>query len=78
MVLSTRFPGDASAAQFGVMVALLTLLAWVGRWIWSWYRLRHIPGPAFASVSVGWLVQKLASGRFHEHMLKVSDQYGKF
>ncbi|KAK9425291.1 putative Cytochrome P450 [Seiridium unicorne] len=56
-----------------LVVALFALFVYEFR---SWYRLRHIPGPFFASVSSAWMVKKALSGRFHEHLKSVSEQYG--
>jgi hypothetical protein len=77
MVLGFQSAGELGPARLGGAAALLLLTAWVARSTWSWYRLRHIPGPVLASVSAAWMIRKISSGRFHEHMCKVSDQYGE-
>jgi len=60
-----------------VVAAVLLLTSWfLGRFVWSWRRLRHVPGPAGAGWSPVWLVRKLTSGYFHEHMREASDKYG--
>ena len=65
-----------STAQLTTTAVLLLLTAWLARSFRSWYRLRHIPGPRLASHSAAWLLRKLLSGRFHEHMREASDHYG--
>ncbi|KAI5918647.1 cytochrome P450 [Camillea tinctor] len=52
----------------------LVILVWHG--FRSWYRLRHVPGPFLASISVVWMLRKALSGRFHEYLRDVSEQYG--
>ncbi len=44
----------------GAVFLLATLLLWE---IWSWNRLRHVPGPFFHSVSVLPMVRMAATGK---------------
>ena len=67
---------EASPTRLWVAAVLIAVSAWLVRATTAWYRLRHIPGPSLASVSAVWLIQKLASGRFHDHMCKIGDKYG--
>lgn len=66
----------APVGGVAVLVALVTL-GWVVRAVHSWRRLRHVPGPALARWSSLWMVKRLSSGRFHEAMCEVMDEYGK-
>ncbi|KAK3986615.1 cytochrome P450 [Cladorrhinum sp. PSN332] len=52
------------------------LVAWIVYSVRSWYRLRHIPGPLLASVSPFWMIKRLSTGRFVEHLKETSYQYG--
>jgi len=78
MVLHLPPAADLGPARLSGTAAALLLSWWVARSFWSWYRLRHIPGPALGRVSAAWLLRKLATGKFHEHMCKVSEDYGAF
>ena len=44
----------------------------------SWYRLRHIPGPFWASVTSLWMLRKALTGKLHEHLRDVAEKYGSF
>ncbi|KAI1850890.1 hypothetical protein JX265_004916 [Neoarthrinium moseri] len=72
----------AAAAQHADCISLFTLLvalALAALFVWrasSWHRLRHVPGPCSASLSSFWMLRKALSGRFHEHLRDVSDEYG--
>ncbi|KAM7216605.1 Cytochrome P450 [Rhypophila decipiens] len=57
-------------------IILLLLTAYLLRCLKSWHRLDHIPGPALASHSSLYLVRTLLSGKFHEHMRSLSEEYG--
>ncbi|KAJ8128706.1 hypothetical protein O1611_g4928 [Lasiodiplodia mahajangana] len=57
-------------------VAGLCLLAVTIHSFWSWQRLRHIPGPALASISSLWMVKKSLTGAFHQHLRHVAEEYG--
>ncbi|CAJ2499709.1 Uu.00g025620.m01.CDS01 [Anthostomella pinea] len=63
----------ATLATHGAVIFLTVILA---RGLWSWYRLRHLPGPFLAFVSSIWMVRKALSGRFHEHRRDVPREYG--
>lgn len=54
----------------------LSLVAFFVHGVWSWHRLRHIPGPALASVSSLWMVRKSLTGKFHLHLRQVAEDYG--
>lgn len=74
LTTATHGAGPVSLVAFSVAVVLVTLFVYEFR---SWYRLRHVPGPFLASISSTWMVKKALSGRFHEHLKDVSEQYGK-
>ncbi|GKT64198.1 cytochrome P450 [Colletotrichum tofieldiae] len=54
------------------LVAVVTFFVWEFR---SWYRLRKIPGPFVASVSVLWQLKKAIGGTYHEHLNDVARKY---
>ncbi|KAI1167081.1 cytochrome P450 [Nemania serpens] len=74
--------GLTAALDSPALVALLLysiglcLLAVVAHGFWSWQRLRHIPGPSLAGFSSVWMVRKSLTGRFHQHLRHVADNYG--
>lgn len=60
-----------------LQLVVLSLLAWIIHYLLrSWCRLRHIPGPLLASVSPLWMIHKLSTGRFVEHLKDLSDKHG--
>ncbi|CCF41329.1 cytochrome P450 [Colletotrichum higginsianum] len=74
-------PGYASCSNApGVLMAKLVGLAAVTAFfVWefrSWYRLRKIPGPFLASVSVLWQLKKAVGGTYHEHLNDIAREYG--
>ncbi|KAI0434920.1 cytochrome P450 [Xylaria sp. FL1042] len=56
--------------------ASLCLLVVIAHGVWSWQRLRHVPGPSLASVSSLWMVKKSLTGAFHQHLHHVAEVYG--
>ncbi|KAL0935691.1 cytochrome p450 [Colletotrichum truncatum] len=54
-------------------IAVAVFFAWEFR---SWYRLRNIPGPFIASISVLWQLKKAVGGTYHEHLNDVARKYG--
>ncbi|OLN85443.1 Pisatin demethylase 21 [Colletotrichum chlorophyti] len=63
----------------GSLFRLFALFALVAFFVWefrSWYRLRKIPGPFLASVSVLWQLKKAVGGTYHEHLNEIARQYG--
>jgi hypothetical protein len=60
-----------------LIAGLVTLIAFLcTQQFRSWNRLRHVPGPFWASVSSLWMVQKGLTGRLHEHLRDLSEKYG--
>ena len=51
----------------------LVLLAYL---FYSYWRLRHIPGPFLASFSKLWLLKWVIRGELHIGLLKACEQYG--
>ena len=66
-------PGYAAVAIWGGAAVLIVLLV---RAIWSWYRLRHIPGPFVNSITSLWMLKKTVSGTLHYNLVELSDKYG--
>lgn len=58
-------------AGLGLLVSYFTLST-----IYSWYRLRHIPGPLLASISYFWQLRAGMSGRRAELYRDVNKKYG--
>jgi hypothetical protein len=65
-------------ANLLLCISLTLLLAFVAGRVWSWYRLRHIPGPLSASLWKGWMLRHNMSGRMNLALKDVCDQYGEF
>ncbi|KAI0600094.1 cytochrome P450 [Biscogniauxia sp. FL1348] len=53
------------------------LLALVCDRVWTWYRLRHIPGPFWASLSKYWQIKTQIRGHWYLDLKEVGDQYGE-
>ncbi|KAI0811654.1 cytochrome P450 [Xylaria sp. FL0064] len=61
-----------------VIVALSTCVLWYTiSAIRSWNRLRHFPGPLFASFSYLWGYFTMATGRMHLRLAEEQEKYGK-
>ncbi|KAJ0377152.1 hypothetical protein COL26b_004594 [Colletotrichum chrysophilum] len=63
----------------GLLIKLIGLPIFAAFLVWefrSWYRLRKIPGPFLASVSVLWQLKKAVGGTYHEHLNDVARKYG--
>lgn len=44
--------------------------------VWLWYRLRHINGPFWASITDGWLIRKTWRGETFPELGRVCQKYG--
>lgn len=56
---------------------ILTITTYLAYELYTFLRLRHIPGPAFASsITKQWMIRKALKGRFHLDLKALSDQYG--
>ncbi|KAJ8133454.1 hypothetical protein O1611_g165 [Lasiodiplodia mahajangana] len=66
-----------SYAQAALGATGLALLWYVASSIVAWYKLRHIPGPFFASFSYVWTFWSALSGRIHITMRAAHDKYGE-
>ncbi|OTB06285.1 hypothetical protein M426DRAFT_21079 [Hypoxylon sp. CI-4A] len=63
----------ASTAYIAV-VCLVS--AWIANLVWTWYRLRHIPGSFWISSSKVWQVTTQLRGRWYLELRKLGDQHG--
>ncbi|CAG9989777.1 unnamed protein product [Clonostachys byssicola] len=54
----------------------LLLTTFIVQQIRQWYRLRHIPGPRLAGWSILWQLSGALSGRYHEILNEVAEEYG--
>ncbi|KAJ4418717.1 hypothetical protein N0V82_005390 [Gnomoniopsis sp. IMI 355080] len=59
-----------------IIVGLGVLLYFVISTTYSWYRLRHIPGPPLASISYLWQFRAALSGKRAEHYRDAHREYG--
>ncbi|KAK5661800.1 hypothetical protein OQA88_9902 [Cercophora sp. LCS_1] len=59
-----------------VTLAILAVLFFTVHTLKSWLRLRHIPGPPLAGISPLWMLRKLSTGHFHDHLRHASTQHG--
>jgi len=66
--------GYASLLTIGLPTVLL--LTYIARVALQWYRLSHIPGPFFASISSLWVVRESLSGRLAYSTKELTDKYG--
>ncbi|KAK1757192.1 cytochrome P450 monooxygenase lolP1 [Echria macrotheca] len=66
----------SSASLIASSALVLVVTAFIARWIRSWCRLRHIPGPPIASLSAAWMLQKLCTGDFNEALIQVAETHG--
>ncbi|KAK8064537.1 pisatin demethylase (cytochrome P450) [Apiospora phragmitis] len=77
IVTAASQPAQHGLLQSIVLPCLLALVAvFLLQQFRSWYRLRHIPGPFWASVSSFWMVRKALTGKLHEHLRDISEKYG--
>ncbi|KAI1273131.1 cytochrome P450 [Xylaria sp. FL0933] len=68
----------SSNSILAVIVALSTCVLWYTiSVIRSWNRLRHFPGPPFASFSYLWGYFTMATGRMHLRLAEEQEKYGK-
>lgn len=58
-----------------VLVGVFSLYL-IGSYAYSWYRLRHLPGPWLASISYLWMFRTSVSGREGLRYKEITDQYG--
>lgn len=49
----------------------------IGQYFWGWFRLRHIKGPLWASVTDLWLIRKTWRGETFEELSRVCEAYGE-
>jgi len=49
----------------------------VGKTLWDWYRLRHIPGPFWAGFSKLWLLKHTWDGSMYMVSADACIKYGK-
>jgi hypothetical protein len=59
-----------------ILLACIFLAYIVGQYVQAWYRLRHIKGPFFASITTLWLLKKSMSGRVWLDFARVYEKYG--
>lgn len=60
-----------------VCVLIVAVTVFLAFEIYTFLRLRHIPGPRFASSATKqWLVRKALGDRYHLDLKQVSDKYG--
>ena len=68
--------GFMFAYIFTRLVATAIIIAVVQR-TRSWLRLRHFPGPIFASFLEWWHLKHVLGGRMHLDTAEVCEKYGK-
>src|SRR5437762_1918719 len=73
-LISSLGLGYTAMAPWGGVAILGALLA---REIWSWYRLRHIPGPFINAISIYWMFRKAIGLRIHYDLFELSEKYGR-
>ncbi|KAH6865919.1 cytochrome P450 [Alternaria rosae] len=63
-----------SLIAIGLPIALL--LTYLSRVALQWYRLSHIPGPFWASISSYWIIKQTLKGRLAFATKELTDKYG--
>jgi hypothetical protein len=58
------------------ILAAASAAYFLGRRVWSWYRLRHIKGPPLATVTDFWLIRKTWRGETFAELGKLCQEYG--
>jgi cytochrome P450 len=66
--------GYTTLVTIGLPTALL--LTYLTRVALQWYRLSHIPGPFFASISSLWMIKQSLNGRLAYATKELTDKYG--
>ena len=66
-----------SLIETSLQVIVILFVLHAIRLVQRWHRLRHIPGPNGVGWSSWWQLRGALSGRYHEHLKNVSDQFGK-
>ncbi|KAI1130051.1 cytochrome P450 [Nemania abortiva] len=66
-----------SWTQAALVAAGLALLCYIVSAAVAWYKLRHIPGPFFASFSYIWTSRAAFSGHIHSIMAAAHSKYGE-
>ncbi|KAH8895772.1 cytochrome P450 [Thozetella sp. PMI_491] len=69
-------PGEVSVTTIATVVAICILIRLVLGRLWSWYRLKHIPGPFLNSISIIPMLRMIASGRMSSLQRALGDKYG--
>jgi hypothetical protein len=76
-LLSLPLLGSLSIWQAAALCFGVTTFAMLIHGFWSWYRMRHIPGPFLASVSVYWMLKKAFGGNYHVDLHNLALKYGE-
>jgi hypothetical protein len=75
--IEKKMANDIISSQGVALLALALMITGLGvKRFFIWYRLRHIPGPQSASISVLWQLRNALSGRGHESLRELSESYG--
>ncbi|CZR60661.1 related to pisatin demethylase (cytochrome P450) [Phialocephala subalpina] len=65
---------DSVSASLSIFVIVAAGIA--THLFYSWYRLSHIPGPFWPSISKYWMVKKALEGKTFSSLKEVTDRYG--
>ena len=77
IVTAASQPAQHGLLRSIVLPCCLALLAlFVIQQFRSWYRLRHVPGPFWASITSFWMLRKALTGKLHEHLRDAAEKYG--
>lgn len=77
MALSEVFKTPYLTTLSLLLITALLLLVSLVQIYRAWYRLRHIPGPCWASFSKGWMLRNTLGGSMHLALKQVCDEFGK-
>ncbi|KAK4169632.1 cytochrome P450 [Cladorrhinum sp. PSN259] len=68
--------GDLDIPAITTLIVALSVVFYLSTTLYGWYRLRHIPGPLFVSLSYTWFGFWMWRGRTTRILGKIQRQYG--
>ncbi len=67
---------QSSPAAMALTVAAVIASVLFARELWSWLRLRHVPGPFFNSISMYPMIKLTTGGKMSFVLKKMQSKYG--
>ena len=70
--------GDVTSASTLALLACVTIVSALAvREFWSWYRLKHVPGPFWAGFSILYMNKQAMSGRMSSVFKELGEKFGE-